>query len=541
MDILGNIDLFFVGLTGLTSLMLGAVVFLSNRKSITNRSFLFFVTTVSIWGGLNYFSYHALLPSIGLWILRLVMFFSIWQAYFLFQFFVVFPEIDYKFPALYKKFVLPITAFVSFLTLTPLVFRRIAEISSTGVITKIENGPGIVLFGILASGFVFSGIVIFVRKIFIDKEKRKRFSLLLVLLGTSITFLLVLIFNFVFPAFFSESRYVVFGSVFFLPFIFLTTYAIIKHHLLNIKIISTEILVFVLAMPILIELVGAQTLLIRVYKAFVFLLIVNSGLLLIKSVRKEVEQREKLQVITSELQIANTRLQELDRQKTDFLSIAAHQLRTPLSIMNGYIELLTEGAYGSVTKEQKDIYKNIDESNAHLVKLVDSFLDITRLEQGRTKYDFAEHDLNQVIGSVVKELAMKASQKGLGLEWQPNEIAAKIIFDEEKIRHVVFNYVDNAAKYCDSGKINISIAEEGQGVAVRVKDDGIGFDKVDEVNFFQKFYRGNNVRGVNVNGTGLGLFVCAKFIDAHHGRVWAHSPGIGKGSEFGFWIPKHTA
>jgi signal transduction histidine kinase len=96
----------------------------------------------------------------------------------------------------------------------------------------------------------------------------------------------------------------------------------------------------------------------------------------------------------------------------------------------------------------------------------------------------------------------------------------KVFFDEEKIRHVIFNFIDNAIKYSDLGAVKVFAVEEGEGVSVRVKDNGIGFDKIDEANFFQKFYRGNNVRGVNVNGTGLGLFVCAKF---------------------GFWIPLHNA
>ncbi|MFA6105405.1 MAG: ATP-binding protein [Patescibacteria group bacterium] len=539
MDILGNLDLLSVGLTVLVSLLLGAIVFLSDRKSITSKSFFFFIIMVSIWGALNYLSYHVFIPEIGLWVLRLVIFFALWQVYFLFQFFLVFPETNYEFSRLYKLLLFPITVVVSLLTLTPAVFKRAIAVSSNGIITKIENGPAILLFGLFSAGFVLASIIVFIRKIITTKEKRKRVALFLVLIGTIITFILVIFFNFLLPALFSNSHFIVYGSVFYFPFILLTSFAIIKYHLLDIKIISTEVLVFILAFPVLVEVVSAETLIIRIYKFFVFLLILSSGLLLIRSVRKEVEQRERLQALTSQLQTANIQLKELDRQKTDFLSIAAHQLRTPLSITNGYIELLKDGAYGGVTKEAAEVYKNIDESNGHLVKLVDSFLDITRLEQGRTKYDFAPHDINDVIDSAVKELDVKAKQKNLTLVWNRAPELAKVIFDEEKIRHVVFNFIDNAIKYCDVGVIKVEAISEGDGVSIRVKDGGLGFEKIDEANFFQKFYRGNNVKGVNVNGTGLGLFVCAKFIESHHGRVWAHSPGLGKGSEFGFWIPVH--
>lgn len=113
--------------------------------------------------------------------------------------------------------------------------------------------------------------------------------------------------------------------------------------------------------------------------------------------------------------------------------------------------------------------------------------------------------------------------------------------DEEKIRHVVFNFIDNAIKYSEVGNIKVELYPENNGAAVRVRDNGLGFSKIDGANFFQKFYRGENVKGTNVNGTGLGLFVCSKFIEAHHGKVWAHSEGLGKGAEFGFWIPLHNA
>jgi len=168
---------------------------------------------------------------------------------------------------------------------------------------------------------------------------------------------------------------------------------------------------------------------------------------------------------------------------------------------------------------------------------VDDFLDVTRIEQGRSKYDFVSCDVNKIIDSVVHEFKGRADEKGLKIEWEPGGQHYEAELDEEKIRHVVFNFIDNAIKYTENGSIFIKINEEDAGVAVRVRDRGLGFGRVDEANFFQKFYRGLNVKGTNVNGTGLGLYVCQIFITAHNGRIWAHSAGLGKGSEFGFWVP----
>jgi signal transduction histidine kinase len=109
--------------------------------------------------------------------------------------------------------------------------------------------------------------------------------------------------------------------------------------------------------------------------------------------------------------------------------------------------------------------------------------------------------------------------------------------DDEKIRHGIYNFIDNAIKYSEKGSITVKLENQGGGLAYTVTDEGLGFDETDRLNFFQKFYRGENVQHTNVNGTGLGLYVVSKFIEAHGGKVWAKSPGLGKGSEFGFWIP----
>ncbi|MEK7625464.1 MAG: ATP-binding protein [Patescibacteria group bacterium] len=326
-----------------------------------------------------------------------------------------------------------------------------------------------------------------------------------------------------------------------IPFAGILTYVIIEYRALDIRTIATEVVVSFLNVLAIGQIFFSRNNTEVGLRIVFWLSIFAVSIFLVRSVRKEVERREEIAKLADSLEVANLQLKELDKQKTDFLSIAAHQLRTPISIASGYLELLNDGAYGRCTDDTKQIFRNMDESNGRLIKLIDSFLDITRLEQGRTKYDFAEHDLSVMVDGVVKEFEMRAKQKGLTLAWQPAANFPKAIFDEEKIRHVVFNFIDNAIKYSETGTIKVEVFQDGDGVAARVRDNGIGFNKIDEANFFQKFYRGDNVRGTNVNGTGLGLFVCAKFIESHHGKFWAHSDGLGRGSEFGFWIPLHNA
>lgn len=315
-------------------------------------------------------------------------------------------------------------------------------------------------------------------------------------------------------------------------------YAVSRHHLLGAKAIGTEILVGVANFVLVTEVFLAKSTAELTIRLLFTLVMGFISAILIMSIRREVERREEITRLAHSLEKANLRLKELDRQKTEFLSIASHQLRTPLSIMKGYIELIGDGAYGKPTEKMREILNDMDQSNERLVKLIDEFLDITRLEQGRTKYVFENKDMNKLITGVVKELSEKADEKKIKIEWKPNKSIRTVYMDEEKVRHVVFNYVDNAIKYSKKGIVKVFFEKEDGGFTVRVKDSGLGFGKEDEANFFQKFYRGKNVQGTNVNGTGLGIYVCRKFIEKHGGHVWAKSEGINMGSEFGFWIPR---
>ena len=201
------------------------------------------------------------------------------------------------------------------------------------------------------------------------------------------------------------------------------------------------------------------------------------------------------------------------------------------------VELIKDGSYGKIEPATAKVLDDMDINNEHLVKLVDKLLDITRIEQGRTKYAFAEVDIRSLINEATNDLKIKARDKKIKIDWIAPKKPKNIFCDQEKIHHVVYNFIDNALKYSDGGVVKVALEEDVDGVAVRVKDRGIGFDKNDEGNFYHKFYRGDNVRTIAVSGTGLGLYVCRKFIEAHNGRVWARSAGLGMGSEFGFWIP----
>lgn len=320
-----------------------------------------------------------------------------------------------------------------------------------------------------------------------------------------------------------------------------TTYAILRHQLLDIKVIATEGFLLILNFFLVVQLVlssSSQQFFVNIFLVFA---VAAVSYTLVKSVRNEVRRREEVTQLAESLEKANTLLQEADKQKTEFLTMASHQLRTPLSILKGYIELIKDGTYGRVDKTMVKVLEDMDLNNEHLVKLVDKLLDITRLEQGRTKYTFAMINICTLIDEATNDLKIKAKEKKLKVEWVCPAQMPQVYCDQEKMHHVIYNFIDNALKYSEKGVVRVTLEEQGGGAVFRVHDQGIGFEKSDENNFFQKFYRGDNVRTIGIDGTGLGLYVCRKFVEAHSGRVWARSEGLGKGSEFGFWVPLGAA
>ncbi len=521
-------------ITFFASTVLGVLTYTRDRKSWTNRLFGILAFLVDAYIVVNYLSLHPpyTTASSQLFWIRIVMFVCSFIGPTLLLLVLSFPG---RLFSLKKNFLIPLL-FLMFASagasLSPLVFSSIEYPNGSPVPVP---GPGIIVFALDFVGLFLTsfGVLIYKYRKAIDQEKAK---LLLFLLGVLFTFTFMGLFTVIAVVIFKTSSGVFLGPISFVILSSFVAFAIVKHSLFNIKVITTKILIGILWIVFFSRIFIYESVQQFIIDLVLFLVVFIFGIGLSRSVEREVKQKEEATSLAGSLEIANLQLQELDKQKTEFLSIASHQLRTPLSILKGYIELIKDGGYGKVTKDTVKILNNMDESNEHLIKLVDEFLNISRIEQGRAKYNFADFNLTHMVDGVVFELSKRAEDKGLKLKWT-TKLPYNIIGDEEKIRHVVFNFVDNATKYTEKGNVVVALELDANGVNLTVSDHGFGFGKIDEANFFQKFYRGENVKNTNVTGTGLGLYVCRKFIEAHGGKVWAHSPGLGKGSEFGFWLP----
>lgn len=303
-----------------------------------------------------------------------------------------------------------------------------------------------------------------------------------------------------------------------------TTYAILRYQLLNIDLIALELFIFVLNFFFILSLISFYST--EDTSELMFTLFLMSFFAIsYVSIKK-----------ARELSTINSRLQHTNKQKSDFLSIAAHQCRTPVTIISGYLELLRDEAFGKPTEQMKDVFKNMNESNAQLQVVVDNFLNVQRIEEDEVHYEFKKQDIGLLISSIVDTLLPKVKEKGLQLYWNRESLVCR--YDTLAMTHVLTNLIENAVKYTNNGSIEIKACyTKEHKVHICVKDDGIGFDQNDAAQFFEPFYRGENVkREVSMRGTGLGLYIVKKFIEAHGGQVWAKSTGLGRGSVFGITL-----
>jgi signal transduction histidine kinase len=286
---------------------------------------------------------------------------------------------------------------VMFLTLSPYAFVSL-EILPNGIGRPI-TGPGMLPFSIVTTSFSLSAILSLARELKKAAGILRR-QIIFVLLGMVVTLGLI-IGTIMVPLMVAGSvAFITYAPVYVLFFLAMVAVAVVRYHLFNIKLIATETLVAIMALIVIIEGFTAVSWEQFLLKEFLGLAIISVGYLLAKSVKKEISQREQMAVLNSSLEAsneqlksANLRLEQLDRQKTEFLSIASHQLRTPLSIINGYVELLSEGGYGKMPKDSLPVFESITENTEHLIKLINEFLDITHIEQGKTKFFFEQTDV----------------------------------------------------------------------------------------------------------------------------------------------------
>ena len=554
----GNNALFFVLVLAI-SFSMGLFVFLKNTKSKINQNFFYFSISISIWIFSNYFEDVVKQPNVLNILLRTDYVSGLAMSFYIFLFIGELVELE----ILKKKLV---KIFLYFLLITPalIIFFTNFIVKGYEMLAGGLNpvlGQGIVIYYIFLGAFLLSGILTSVIKYRKNTGDRKA-QLLYIFIGLFLTSIIAAMTNVVLVDYIKNSpNYTFYSRLGIYSVIFLNVfggYAIIKHRLLNVKIITTELLALAVVIVSLVQLFTAVNLSNFIIQGVIFVILSFFAYRLVISVEKEIERKEQLQNMSDSLAQANDQLRKLDNAKTEFISIASHQLRTPVTAIKGFASLLVEGSYGEISNNVREALEKIYVSSERLVNLIEDLLNVSRIESGRLTFAFENASVDKILKELYDNFLLVSKTKKFYLDLKlPKEPLPEVKMDALKVRELVSNFIDNALKYTEKGGVTISaemrdmgavideqgfvkageVAPFGKVVRITVSDTGIGIPQEEIPYLFKKFSRGKDVSRLHVGGTGLGLYVGKAIADAHHGATWVESDGAGMGSRFIIEIP----
>lgn len=328
-------------------------------------------------------------------------------------------------------------------------------------------------------------------------------------------------------------------------FILVISYAITKYNLLGIRVITSYFLIIILNIVSIIHIFfssnGETSYLIEVIS---FLLVLFISYFLQISFSHEIKQSENLKQMSGhlkkaidKLEFTNKKLKELDKAKNEFLSVAAHQLRTPATAIKGYTAMILDGNFGECDPDVMTALQKVYQANERMTILVEDLLNTSRIETGHLKFEFSKIDVKSILEELESTFEIKAKNSGINFSvTYPKESLQEIIADKNKLREAISNIIDNAIKYTIKGSVKVILEKEENYIKITVKDTGRGMTERTMSNLFKKFSRGEESAS-EVEGTGLGLFVVKKLVEKHNGTITAESEGLNKGSKFILRLP----
>jgi signal transduction histidine kinase len=472
------------------------------------------------------------------------------------------------------------------LTLTPFVFSGTVLIPGV-VAPQPTVAPGMIIFALVAVLSIPLGLFFLIKKyIQVSVDEKNQFRFLLV--GVIIMFVLIVTFNFIFPTFLQNTRFIPFSAVFTFPFVAFTSYAIYRHHLFNIKVAAIAFVAFILTVFSFINILYASSASQIAVNITLFIAVLIGSVILIKSVLKEIEQRERIQSLADDLSKAN-------ENQVALIHFITHQVKGFFTKSRNIFSLLTEGEAGPLTPEMQKFVAEGFDSDTKGVAMVQDVLNAANIKSGIVKYDLALFDISTLVGALVIEYKKMAEDKGLQLIYScwgnaavgqtgqaehtdgaasgsatatgvaaltgcgddkqvPNctidmktHASYTINGDMEQLRQVFKNLIENSIKYTPRGSVTVrltqSVADSAADhtampkIVFSVRDTGVGLTDEDKKLLFTQGGRGKDSLKVNVESTGYGLFIARGIVEAHHGRIWAESEGRDKGATFSVELP----
>jgi len=519
------------------SILLALTIFIKAKRTAENIYFALMAIFVGLICTSNYFSITSTyLEKATLFWIRAVMAFVPWIMVFLYQFSLSYKNIRYR-PKTIRDLALYAVAFiVTIINVSPLTYSGVSFDESGSIVPR--TGPGLIIFGLFLLPLFIASIYNMLKnakKAEPSESQRIKITLSLFLFSFGIQ----IITSFVIVALFHYTNLVFLGNFLMFLFVVTVTASILNYKILELNVFTSVIFVAILALLIFADIFSAPNFQGVIYKIIVFLAILYIGYRFIKSIILEIKERKRVERLAERLRVANEKLKELDRLKSEFLSMASHQLRTPLSIIKGYLHTLQTGKVGEISDKQKHFVKTALDANEQLIAIIDDFLNLGRIEEKRIKVEFEEVDLPEIVATVLQRMGSLAIRKEINLKFEKPETFPKITADRAKLVEVLTNIVDNSIKYGkDRGWVKIKLKKEGTRIKIIESDNGIGIPDDFKSKLFSKFNRAPNAVKAVPSGNGIGLYLVKKIIDLHHGEVKIESEE-GKGTKFVIELPIH--
>ena len=521
-------------LPSLSGLIIAIFVLRANWRNKAAQALLFTTSMFAIWGFLDLITWASPRSDIIMFIWSTLMYFELLM--YVGAFYFIYAFYNQKFPS----FKIELAIFTMFL---PLILfghttLNLIGFDFTNCLRYASEGP-LWQYYVYGFEFLFVGLILHLTiKELYNKRRNKRET---ILVSTGILlFLLSFSIGNIIGSFWGdwESGQVgLFGMPIFVGFL---GYILVRYQTFRIKLLATEALmvgqlILLISLLFVRSIENAQIIALGTILFFSIL-----GTLLIKSVRSEVSQREEIQMLASNLESTNERLRVVDKQKSEFVSIASHQLRSPLTAIRGYTSMILDGNFGTAPEKMTEVLGRIHESAKLMAFSIEDFLNVSRIESGNMKYHNDDFNLCEQAGHIVDDLRPEATRSGLLLLFKSNVASSGIVkADISKTHQILHNLINNSLKYTQKGTITVYVHENhiARKLYVEVIDTGIGMDAETTQVLFQKFSRAKNANSVNINGTGLGLFVAREMARAMGGEITCSSEGNGKGSNFVLSLP----
>jgi signal transduction histidine kinase len=389
---------------------------------------------------------------------------------------------------------------------------------------SIITGPGLYFHFLSVAFFILAGFVrLWKKRTHATLQERRQINLILV--GALIPAAAGITFNLVLPLL-GYYEYVWLGPNFTLILVVFMAYAMVRHSLFNIRVLAVEMFAGLLGLVIVVEWLQSRTTSELVTRGAVVVVYAFLSWQLVSSVRKEIKARETLQ--------------HLLEQKTDFINMASHQLRSPLTAIRGLLTMLHDGDYDHDSPEKKkQVLKNALISSERLSRVVNDLLEAAELEKGMLG-EVATESVAPLVQQSIDTLRTNYEQKKVRLNYHaPKQSLPLCKMRTRYLQQVFVNLIDNAQRYTPKGgqvDVRLYVNEQHQ-IVFETKDSGIGIAEEDVPKLFNKFYRADNAKEIQSGGTGLGLYIVKQIVEDHGGSVEVHSAGLGLGTLFRVILP----